>query len=212
MKHLLPILFLLLTNTRSFSQEKLVGFRVGADVASQSFGGLGNNQTDWKFGFIAGASVDHDFENRFHLVSDFMWIMKGTRTRDPATRTTGLTTLNYAEFDLLGKFELSEQNEGLFMTLGPTFGYFLGGRVKNTQDGVETINNKVSGDALDRRFELGGAAGVGFDLNNWVLEFRGQIGFTAIDPAGQTRNAVLAAHFTKYFNMANTPKAATEED
>ncbi len=193
------------------AQEASVGIRLGADIASQTFGSnLG--QTDWKFGFLSGASMDHDFGNQFHIQSDLLWIMKGTRTRDDPTRTRGLTTLNYLELDLLGKFDISnEKEDGLFVTLGPTFGYFLSGRIKNTQEGVEISNDKVPGKNLDRRFELGGAAGVGFELRDWVLEFRGQLGFTSIDSGGQVKNAVIAAHFTRYFDLQKAEAEPFEE-
>ena len=181
------------------AQESAWGPRVGVDLAAQSFGDIGANLTDWKVGYLFGLAGDHDFGNRFHLLTDFLYIKKGTRTRDAATRTTGYTTLNYLEADLLGKFDLDGNNEGLFMTLGPTFSYFMGGRVRNVMDGQETTDYKVAGSDLNRRFEVGGAVGIGFDLKSWVLEFRGQTGFTAIDQAGQVRNVVLGAHFTRYF-------------
>ena len=199
MRWMLTGLFLVTCATGLRAQESAWGPRVGVDLAAQSFGDIGANLTDWKFGYLAGLAGDHDFGNRFHLLTEFLYIKKGTRTRDAATRTTGYTTLNYLEADVLGKFDLTGNNEGLFMTLGPTFSYFMGGRVRNVMDGQETTDYKVNGSDLNRRFEVGGAVGIGFDLKSWVLEFRGQTGLTAIDQAGQVRNVVLGAHFTRYF-------------
>jgi len=208
----LTFIIILFFSLNSDAQGVTGGIRVGADIASQTFGSEREGQTDWKTGFLAGVSRDHDFGNQFHMLSDLIWIMKGTRSRDDATRTKGVTTLNYIELDLLGKFEFSNEKEnGLFVTFGPTLGYFLGGRIKNTQEGVEISNDKVSGEALDRRFEFGGAAGVGFDLNNWILEFRGQLGLTSIDSGGQVKNAVISAHFSRYFNLQKEDKEPIQE-
>ena len=207
----LTFLFLVLLSVSSNAQGVTSGIRIGGDLASQTFGSEREGQTDWKFGMLAGVSRDQDLGNQLHVLSDLMWIMKGTRSRDDATRTKGLTTLNYLELDLLGKFELSnEKDNGLFLTLGPTFGYFLSGRVKNTQDGVEISNIKVDSKDLDRPFEFGGAAGVGFDLNDWVLEFRGQLGFTSIDSGGQVKNAVISAHFSRYFDLQKAEEEPME--
>ena len=182
----------------AFGQNTVWGPRLGVDLGAQSVGSVGQNVTDWKPGFLFGIAGDRDFRNGLHLATELLWIQKGSSTRNPSIGTKGLTTLNYLEADILGKFDLSGDAEGLFLTIGPTFAYFLNGKVKNLQDGKETSSYKVSGSQLDKRFEVGAAVGVGFDLKNWVMEFRGQTGFTSIDTFSPTRNAVLSIQFTRY--------------
>lgn len=198
MRDLFPFLLLILLPALGLAQGSRWGPRAGVVLGAQTVGDLGANVTEWKPGLTAGISGDHPLVERFHLQTDLLWIMKGARARNPAVRTTGNTTLNYLELDLLGKFDLDGAQEGLFLTIGPTFGYFLSGRVTTRQDGQEINSYSLAGGDLYRRFEIGGAVGIGLEVKRWVLEFRGQSGVSTIDRPGLVRNVVLGAHFSRY--------------
>ena len=190
--------------TQGIAQEEPTnkfGIKLGVDLSTWYDSGISGTQ--WKIGFLGGLVWDIDFHNKFHFSPEILYIQKGATQLNQTTsgERRDQWTMNYIEVPLLGKFELNDvKGNHPFFSLGPSLGFFVGGNVRQTQDGTEISSGDIEN--LDRKYDIGAIAGAGMDLGRWVFEFRGQVGFVSMINASTARNATLSINFSYFFNGA----------
>lgn len=210
MKYLaVPLLFMaMLIIPDVVGQTHSFGPKAGLNMST--WYGSGISGTRWRVGYQAGLALDIDFGNKLHFAPELILIQKGaSQLNNNAAKVKDKWQMYYIEVPLMAKFDLTD-NKGNhpFFSLGATASYFLFGRYRKTQDGVEVVDSEVNN--LQRKYDFGAAAGAGMDLGAFIFEFRGQVGFVSFINASAARNATLSLNLTYFLN--HNKQASTTDD
>lgn len=139
----------------------------------------------WKFKMPITSHVGFDLEP--------MYMSKGSWTRNATTNTNSFVTLRYLELPALIELDLDTVPDGLFLTGGLIYGYWLSGHFRTTQDGKDLVNfdYDLSGPNV-RRSQWSVAVGLGRQGERWSWELRGQSSVTPFDALQRTHNLVFS--------------------
>lgn len=135
---------------------------------------------------------------------------EGRRGANQAQLTKSRTSLYYLELPVLVKVSTDAKPGGLFLTVGPSLGYFLSGRYKTWYNGEVKTDNKVDGSAADSRFQFSAAVGMGTDMRKTSFEFRAQTSLTPFSTTLQTQNIVYQLVFA--WRIVPEAKTTREEN
>jgi len=116
---------------------------------------------------------------------------------DPLLQLQSYTTLSYLELPVLAKLDVDAAENGTFLTGGVIYGYWIAGRFRQTQNGVEIIDQKFNLSGVNvRRSQWSVAVGLGRGNNRWAWEFRAQTSVTPFDRLIRSQNLVFGLHFS----------------
>lgn len=190
------LLFTALLPALAFAQVRQ-GPRLGLAVATQTAGQFLQWQGLPKFGPIVGWSWDIPYTHQLHLLVEPMVMSKGSWIQTPALQLQSYTTLRYLELPVLAKVDVDGSEHGTFLTGGVIYGYWIAGRFRQTQNGIEIIDQKfnLSGTNV-RRSQWSVGVGLGRGNNRWAWEFRAQTSVTPFDRLIRAQNLVFGLHFT----------------
>lgn len=211
MRHIL-LLGAALTTLTTFGQMQFRhGPRVGLAMASQTAGG---QFLAWrglpKFGPILGWSFDVPVTEQIHVLIEPNWIHKGSWTRNSTMNTNTFVTLKYIELPVLAKLSMNPDPGGLFLSGGPIFGYWMGGKTRTTMNGAEQMSvtyNLQGTNAKRQQWSL--AVGLGNEKRNFMWEIRAQSSVTPFDPLLRVQNLVFGLHLT--FRLPLTARQKEQE-
>jgi len=195
---ILVLLVAILTSSELVAQSSsLFGPKAGVNYSTWYNTQLGN--VNFRFGYQFGVALDYDFGNKFHFAPELLFIQKGFVLRNNQYNRVDKVRMNYIEVPLIGKFDLIDKKGNRpFFTLGMTLSYYVGGNFVQTQDGNE-VGSGAYGDGPDKKFDIGALAGVGMDLGRFIIEFRGQLGFTSPFYFDTGRHATMSVNFSYLF-------------
>ncbi len=195
------------------------GPRLGLAVATQTAGQFLQWQGLPKFGPIVGWSWDIPYTHQLHVLVEPMLMSKGSWIQTPLFQQQSYTTLSYLELPVLAKLDVDATEHGTFLTGGVIYGYWIAGRFRQTQNGVEIIDQKFNLSGVNvRRSQWSVAVGLGRGNNRWAWEFRAQTSVTPFDRLIRSQNLVFGLHFTYRLPTYEERKAkrdakeAAEED
>ena len=174
------------------AQESRNGPKVGLGISCQTFGQFLAWNGQPKFGPLAGWSFEAPVTSQISLLLEPMYIMKGSRIVDSQQKTRSTTTLHYLEMPLLLKVSTNPDPQGLFLTGGFMYGYFLGGQSKDFQYGELKTTTKFTGDSETNRGQWSAAFGLGHEKGSWMWELRGQGSLNTFQPIEQSHNVVYS--------------------
>ena len=156
MKKLLFALALLAGTTTAAHAQK-VSFGLKAGLGATTFAGYGLRLYDVKPGLIIGGVAALPMGKRVSFRPELLFVQKGWQR----TRSDGYALykvkLNYIDLPLM--FRVTPASNGWFLETGPQVGFMLG--YPNEERGSHIDNSKVY-----HSFEVGAAAGVGYQLAN----------------------------------------------
>lgn len=200
MKLLATILLFLSLSLTEFACAQKHSFGPKAGINMSTWYGSNISGTRFRFGFQAGLAWDVDFGNNLHFAPEFIIMQKGAaQLNNEVANVKDKWQMYYLEVPLMAKFDLKDKNGNHpFFSMGATASYFLFGRYRKTQDGVEIIDSEIRN--LERKYDFGAAVGAGMDLGNLIFEFRGQVGFVTFINASAARSASLSLNLTYFLN------------
>ncbi len=188
------------------------GPKVGIGMATITSGGFLSWSGLPKFGPIAGWSFEVPVTNQVSALIEPMYIGKGSVTQNAALKTRSSVSLSYLELPLLLKLSTNPDPQGVFLSAGIIYGYFLRGRVKTWQDGKLLTDYPYS--TTTNNSQWSAALGLGSEKGNWMWEVRGQNSFRLFSPFLTSRNVVFSAQVAWRFPKEKKKKKedGTEED
>ncbi|MBL7940875.1 MAG: PorT family protein [Flavobacteriales bacterium] len=202
---LLPLLFL----PALVSAQSLHGPRLGLSLATQSVGGLFQNTDNLLPGVALGYGAEFPMHPQFIIMPELLWLTKGAIVRNQAQLTKSRTTLHYLELPVMVKIGTDAKPGGIFLTVGPSIGYFVSGHYKTWYNGEVTQDSKYDLQGSDNRFQFSGAVGMGTDMERVSFEFRAQTSFTPFSSTLQTQNIVYQLTFAWRFPPKGTKSGST---
>ena len=156
--------------------------------------------TDLKFGFRGNVTLEYNLPKSFFLQTGLAFSNKGAKINDKnqslsangqttiTTHTKGKYNTNYLTLPLIGGYRLDVSDYiRMNLSLGPYFGYGIGGKTKytaiseyssgDTHSTTEDINMKSFSDGLLRRFDMGLDGNVGIEYQKCLLNVGYEYGF-----------------------------------
>lgn len=174
------------------AQESRNGPKVGIDIGTQTAGQF----LAWyglpKLGLIAGWSFEAPITSQVSLLIEPMYIGKGSVSADPVLKTRGSVALNYLELPLMLKVSTNPDPQGLFISGGLMYGYFLFGKIRNYQDGNLVNAYDYSPSNNTNRSQFSAALGIGHEMGHWMWELRGQSSLNTFDAYVRSHNVVFS--------------------
>lgn len=205
---LLPLLFLPLVA----SAQNIHGPRLGMSLATQSVGGLFQNTSNLLPGVVLGYGMELPLHPQFVIMPELLWLKKGAAVRNPAQQTRSRASFNYLELPILVKVSTDAKPGGLFLTIGPSVGYYVSGRFKQWLDGELKQDFKYDLSTTDNRWQFSAAVGMGTDMKKTSFEFRAQTSLTPFSVTLQTQNIVYQLVFAWRIVPNDKPKKKKKED
>lgn len=181
------------------AQDSRNGPKVGLGISCQTFGQFLAWNGQPKLGPLLGWSFEAPVTSQVSLLIEPMYIMKGSRTVDSYYKTRTTITLNYLEMPLLLKISTNPDPQGLFITGGFMYGYFLGGKSMNYQYGDLVSTYSYAGDTQTNRSQWSAALGIGHEKGSWMWELRGQNSLNTFQPLQRSHNVVYSVQLTWRF-------------
>ena len=170
--------------------QHIHGPRLGMSLATQSVGGLFQSTGNLLPGVTFGWGMEMPLHPQFIIMPELLWLTKGATVRNNAQLTRSRTALHYLELPVMVKVGTDAKPGGIFLTIGPSIGYYLSGRYQSWYNGDQTENYKYDLQDTDNRFQFSGAVGMGTDMKRTSFEVRAQTSFTPFSATLQTQNVV----------------------
>ena len=194
-----------------FAQDGHHGPRVGLGMATQTTGALFQNSSNLRLAPILGWYVEAPLHEQVSLLVEALWLTKGSAYRNPALSTRTQNTYRYIEVPFLAKVSTNKEPNGLFLLLGPSFGYLLSGRIESWTNGDKVIDVKHNISDSERRFQFSGLAGIGLESERMTFDVRAQTSLTPFDRFARIQNVVYAVTVGYRFSMRKKEKEDLEE-
>jgi len=199
------------------AQESRNGPKIGFDISCQTAGKFLGWNGQPKFGFLAGWSFEVPVTSQVSVLLEPMYIMKGSRTVDSYNKIRSNTTLNYIEMPVMLKVSTNPDPQGLFVTVGLMYGYFLGGETKTNNNGEVTRSSfSYAGTKAAKRSQWSAALGIGHEMGHWMWELRGQNSLNTFQATLSAHNVVyslqVAWRFASYTDREKKRSAQEDED
>ncbi len=189
--------------------QNIHGPRLGLGLATQSVGGLFQNTSNLLPGFVFGYGLEVAFHEQFAVMPELLWMTKGAIVRNPAQSTRSKTTLRYLELPVLFKVSTDAKPGGIFLTAGPSIGYYVAGRNRTWYNNELQSDTKYELSGSDNRFQFSAAVGMGTDMKRTSFEVRAQTSLTPFSSTLQTQNIVY--QFTVAWRFLPKEKGEDEE-
>ena len=185
------------------AQEPRNGPKIGVDIGTQTAGQFLAWNGLPKLGFIGGWSFEAPITSQVSLLIEPMYIGKGSVTVDSRLKTRGSIALNYLELPLLLKVSTNPDPQGLFISGGIMYGYFLYGKVRNYQYGALINSYDFSPSNSTNRGQWSAALGIGHEMGHWMWELRGQSSLNTFDTYVRSHNVVYSLQVAWRFSAAS---------
>lgn len=213
MKLARPYLICALALSTTFaSAQQIHGPRLGMSLATQSVGGLFQSTGNLLPAVTFGYGMEFPLHPQFIIMPELLWLTKGAVVRNNAQLTRSRTALHYLEMPLMVKVGTDAKPGGIFLTIGPSLGYYLSGRYRSWYNGEKTEDIKYDLQDSDNRFQFSGAVGMGTDMKRTSFEVRAQTSFTPFSATLQTQNVIYQLTFAWRFLPSDGEKKADPDD
>jgi len=186
------------------------GPKIGLSMASQTSGGFLAWSGLPKFGPLGGWSFEVPLTYQISALIEPMYMSKGSYYMNGALKTSQSISLSYLEIPLMLKISTNPDPQGLFLTGGFMYGYFIKGRVRSYYDGNLTSDYSFASPNGNSQFSVG--LGVGSEKKNWMWEIRGQNSITPFDILVRSHNIVFSAQLCWRFPLERKKKKHGDED
>lgn len=193
------------------SAQNIHGPRLGLGLATQSVGGLFQNTSNLLPGFVLGYGIELALHEQFAIMPELLWMTKGAIVRNPSQQTRSKTTLRYLELPVLCKISTDAKPGGIFLTAGPSLGYYVAGRNRTWYNNELQSDTKYELANTDNRFQFSAAVGMGTDMKRTSFEVRAQTSLTPFSSTLQTQNIVYQFTVAWRF-LPKEKKDKTEEE
>lgn len=174
------------------AQEFRHGPKLGIGASTQSYGQFLAWNGQPKLGPLVGWSFELPVTTQISLLIEPMYIAKGIRSVNSYYKTRTSITYNYLEIPVLLKISTNPDPQGLFLTGGLLYGYFLGGREKDFEYGNLINNYTFPGTSSTNRSQLSAALGIGHEQGSWMWEVRAESSLNTFDPVVSSHNIVYS--------------------
>ena len=206
---------LLVTSLATAAQAQLRhGPRLGLGLATRSTGFMQQTGIP-KPGILAGWGVDIPLKAGLKLMTDLLYVNKGSASRNVYVKENYIYYLNYAELPLMLKLDTDKKDGGFFISVGLYGAYLLRSRFLHTLDGRVIHDIKYDLSESTDRFDYGAGFGFGLEGRRMSFEVRGESGLSFFDPVLRFRNTMYAIHAAYRFpgrkTISDRPIPATEE-
>lgn len=199
----LSILFVpLLLSTSVMAQESAappaelqakMGPRLGIGLAAQSVGGLFQNTSNLMPAPVFGWHFDLPIHRQVSISPELLYMTKGVSARNPAQAVRTRSTFRYLELPVLVKVHIEKnRSDGMFLLVGPSMGYFMGGRFKQWTDGELQLDGKYTLPPNGQRLQFSGLVGMGMEGDRWGFDVRAQTSVTPFERYTRIQNVVYA--------------------
>lgn len=173
------------------AQESRNGPKLGIGISSQTAGQFLAWSGQPKFGPLIGWSFEAPITSQVSLLLEPMYIAKGSRTVNSVYKIRTSITLNYIEMPMLLKVSTNPDPQGLFLTGGLLYGYYLGGKIKSFDHGEMVTNTAFTAEGT-KRSQWSAAIGIGHELGSWMWELRGQSSLSTFNRYYSSHNVVFS--------------------
>lgn len=163
-----------------------------AMISAQSFGVKGGanistiskerswDDTNARLGYYVGVYMHAPVNSIFSIQPEVLYNSVGVKYEN--SKTSHTLGLDYISAPIMFQFEPIPK---LYVEAGPQFSFLVGNSDRNETDDVVTIK-KYRNNSNYNSFDLSGAVGVGFRVNNITIGARYLVGFTDIKKSGST--------------------------
>ena len=163
-----------------------------AMISAQSFGVKGGaniatiskekswDDTNARIGYYVGVYMHAPVNSIFSIQPEVLYNSVGVKYEN--SKTSHSLGLDYVSVPIMFQFEPIPK---LFVEAGPQFSFLVGNSDRNITDDVVTIK-KYRNNSNYNSFDLSGAVGLGFRINNITIGARYLVGFTDIKKSGST--------------------------
>lgn len=192
------------------SAQHIHGPRVGLGLATQSVGGLFQSTSNLLPGVVLGYGIEYALHPQFIIMPELLYMTKGAVVRNQAQLTRSKSAFRYLELPLMVKVGTDDKPGGIFLTIGPSVGYYVAGRYKQWYDGDLQQDIKYQLAETDNRFQFSAAVGMGTDMEQTSFEVRAQTSLTPFSSTLQTQNIVYQLTFAWRFLPKEKSSGPTE--
>lgn len=151
------------------------GPKLGLSMASISGGSFFSWSGQPKFGPLVGWSFEAPLANQASLLIEPMLMSKGSVSVNSTLKTRSSVSQTYLEMPLMLKLSTNPDPQGVFLSAGIIYGYFLRGKVRNYQNGTLLSEYAFSTAQKNSQWSMG--LGLGREKGNWLWEVRAQNSF-----------------------------------
>lgn len=205
---LMPALFCgALIHCTAMAQEARNGPKLGFGIATQTAGQFLSWSGQPKLGPVAGWSFEVPLSSQASALIEPMYIGKGSVTVNPQLKLRTAIALNYLEVPVLLKLSVNPDTQGVFLTGGLMYGYFLHGRTRSYEDGQLLSDLAFSPTTSTNRSQWSAGIGLGHETGHWTVELRGQSSLNTFDRFIRSHNVVYSVQVAWRFATYSERKA-----
>ena len=190
-KSFLSLAVILMLATSVQAQFSIIP-KAGISLSNVNFDAEEDGQKS-NLGLVAGVgfNIPITSDNFFSIQPELLYVQKGFAVEDQGVNTKSY--FNYIDLPLLLKINFGGETVKAYVNAGPSFGYWLGGKIKVDDESAkikfgdadnitadEVTLNKEDWNRLDIGLQFGGGVGFGLGPGSLLLDARYGFGFTDI--------------------------------
>ena len=156
------------------------GLKIGGNVSEMATT-LGNNYLNVsksRFGFHTGVVIEYAMAHSFGIQPELSYVFNGASYEGSdilgKSVEKGHITMHQLQLPVNLKYWLGTENVKIFITAGPYIGFGL--LAESKIDGIICTTNLYGDNAILKRFDFGIVAGLGFEVNKFVINAGYQFG------------------------------------
>jgi hypothetical protein len=163
----------------SFSFAQSFGVKGGANISTISKERSWDD-TNARIGYYVGIYMHAPVNSIFSIQPEVLYNSVGVKYEN--SKTSHTLGLDYVSAPIMFQFEPIPK---FYVEAGPQFSFLVGNSDRNKTDDVVTIK-KYRNNSNYNSFDLSGAVGLGFRIDNITIGARYLVGFTDIKKSGST--------------------------
>ncbi|MEJ8757080.1 porin family protein [Pontibacter sp. H259] len=216
MKSIVLLLFCVTCAFTATAQTLTIGPRIGVNLGRQIYdeddsdlADFWNEEVQMATGLQAGLVTNVKFSDLFSVQPELLYTVKGYKFESNDRIVTG--RYDYLDVPVLAKISIGNGPLQGFVTLGPTFSYWMGGENQfetDNGDFTEDINFDDENDGVENQFEAGASLGLGLAYNTGVgalnLDLRYGAGLSSVydsDDDAKLRNESFGITLAYLFGL-----------
>lgn len=194
MKKLLLTAAVMMCSLTGFAQLKEGSFSIQPKAGINLSNLTNKDNSKPKVGLTAGAEVEYQMTQQLSLSAGAMYSMQGAKSK---TVIQDIEVKNTMEFDYINVPILANYYviEGLAVKLGVQPAFNIVAKRKRTYEGEKESKNLSDLGVDVKKFEFSIPIGLSYELNDFVVNVRYNLGLTEVATEVDSRNSVFQVTF-----------------
>lgn len=190
MKKLLLLATVFIASATAFAQHEVGSLTIQPKVGLSIANLTDADDADPRLGLAFGAEFEYQITNKFSMSAGALYSMQGAKSSADVSGVNAKMTakMDYINIPILANVYVAE---GLAVKVGIQPGFNVSSKYKVSAQGTDISGNLSDMDMDIKTLDFSIPIGVSYEVNNFVIDGRYNLGVTKVTDGGDSKNSVF---------------------